>query len=460
VDQINPEVVEKDGKRTTMAVVDLKLDKTVDPLPKDSSIEVRPRSALGLKYVELVPGKSDDTFSPGDTVPLSSTSQPEELEDVLSTFDDDMRQSTQDALVGFGDAFAGRGASLNEAIGSFRPFFTFLEPVMSNLADPDTELDQFFLQLGRAAAQAAPVAEVQARLFTDMADTFDAFNRNPEALRQTIEKSPPTLDVSIRSLRVQRPFLADFADLSHRLRPAARQMPVSLPAINRAFKVGTPILPRTVALNRRVGGVFDALNNLFENPNTLLALRDIRNALGSARPLVEFVSPYQSVCNYAHYFLHALGEHQSNTGGGAFGGGTVQLQGVKTANRDQPNTVNHANASRPWDIPPVNDRRGGWNDNKPPRGAEYDHSPAGRLIATPYFPAIDAQGNADCQNGQYGYPNGKFVDNARYGPGYVEGEPDMPTGGNFPFVISDYPVLTGGTYVTRRLGIDNLKDVP
>ena len=69
VDQINPKVVEKDGKSTTIAVVDLKLDKAVDPLAKDTTIEVRPRSALGLKYVELVPGKSEETSRPATRSP-------------------------------------------------------------------------------------------------------------------------------------------------------------------------------------------------------------------------------------------------------------------------------------------------------------------------------------------------------------------------------------------------------
>ena len=35
----------------------MKLDKTVEPLAADTKLRVRPRSALGLKYVELTPGK-------------------------------------------------------------------------------------------------------------------------------------------------------------------------------------------------------------------------------------------------------------------------------------------------------------------------------------------------------------------------------------------------------------------
>ena len=79
------------------------------------------------------------------------------------------------------------------------------------------------------------------------------------------------MSVSIQSFRVQRPFMTDFADLSRRLRPAAQELPRSLPAVNRAAKVGTPVLPRTVELNERLESAFAEAEDLFENPNTLLA---------------------------------------------------------------------------------------------------------------------------------------------------------------------------------------------
>ena len=42
-----------------------------------------------------------------------------------------------------------------------------------------------------------------------------------------------------------------------------------------------------------------------------LTLKDLRTALSVARPAVEYLAPYQTVCNYPVYFLLGLGEHQS-----------------------------------------------------------------------------------------------------------------------------------------------------
>jgi virulence factor Mce-like protein len=454
VDDIKPTTAELNGERRSVAEISMKLDKVVEPLSKDSTVSVRPRSALGLKYVELIPGDSEETFARGDTIPLGRATEPLELEDVFSTFDPDMRTDARAATQGWGDAFAGRGQSINDAIRALNPFFTHLTPVMQNLADPDTELDQFFLQIGRAAAQAAPVAETQAELFTHMADTFEAFSRNPEALQATIEKQPPTLDTAVRSFRVQRPFLADFADLSRRLRPAAQELPRSLPAVNDAFRVGTPILPRTVELNERLESATLELEDLFQNPNTLIALRDLDTALTVTRPAAEFIAPYQTVCNYFIYFVLPLGEHQSQLGMDK--SGTVQNQGAKTVNEEQPNHYGTIQSSRNVDIPPGMEARGAEAPLDGSMGPPGE--PLHRLQAPLYNPAIDAQGNADCQRGQEGYPNGPFTTGGRYGPGALSD--DTPAGGNAPVTDPDYPILSGGTFESIENGVDNLADVP
>ena len=199
--------------------------------------------------MQITPGKGKQSFAAGATIPLKNASEGLELEDVYSTLDAKTRRNSQTALDGFGDAFTGRGRALNTSIQALNPFFSFLTPVMSTLNDPETGLADFFPELGETVGQLAPVAQVQAQVFADMATTFAALSSDPAALQQTIERSPPTIDTAVRSFRVQRPFLADFADLSARLRPAVNELPRSLPAINRAFKVGTPVLPRTVALN-------------------------------------------------------------------------------------------------------------------------------------------------------------------------------------------------------------------
>jgi virulence factor Mce-like protein len=459
VEDIEPELRVVNGTRRSIAVAHLKLDKKIEPLASDSRLRVRPRSALGLKYIELEPGRSRRKLEAGDTISVKQASEPLEYEDLFSTFDRDTRPAIQGATEGFGDAFAGRGEALNRSISALDPFFHALTPVMQNLSAPETELDQFFRQLGRVAEQVAPVARTHAELFTDMADTFSAISADPEALQETIEKGAPTMDVAISSFRVQQPFLADFTDLSRRLRLAARELPRSLPATGRALAKGTPVLPRTVELNKRLERAFGEAEDLFSNPAALLALRDLDTALTVSRPALEFIAPYQTVCNYLNYFIHPLGEVQSVVQAGPTGGGTVLNQNLKLVNTQQQNSYGSSEGSRPWDI---------LQGQKPQGATDALGQPLFRLYAPAHQPAIDAQGNADCQNGQNGYPNGALND-ARYRPGNLrdlsnaEGLPvtgQIGTGANGAITQNNLPGLSGGTYKSRELGIDNLADVP
>src|SRR3954464_1364060 len=208
VNKMQPKTVTTGGKTRTIAVVDMKLNKDVEPLAVDSRVAVRPRSALGLKYLDIVPGKSKRTLGAGDTLPLGQAApQTVEYEDVFSTFDKRTRNNSRTALKGFGDAFAGRGQSINQAIAAFNPFFRHLTPVMQTLSAKDTHLENFFKNIGHASAEAAPVAVAQADGFGQMAKTFEAFSACAGCLQQTIEKSPPTMQTAIESFRVQRPFM-------------------------------------------------------------------------------------------------------------------------------------------------------------------------------------------------------------------------------------------------------------
>ena len=442
----------------TIARVHLKLDKSVEPLARDTTLIVRQRSALGLKYIELTPGRAKADYRPGDTIPLKFAGNPVEFDDVFSTFDKPTRDASQTALKGFGDAFAGRGESLNAAIAAFNPFLVHLAPVMRNLANPSTQLNQFFKQIGNASAEVAPVAKVQAELFTNMADTFHAFDHNPTALRSAIEKAPSTLDTGTASFKVQQPFLADFADLSHRLRPVAAALPHTLPALNTAFHYGTGVLPRTVPLNQETGHLFNALDDLARNPNTFLALQDLTTTVAVTAPLLTFVAPYQTVCNGTVYFFTGLGGHLSED----VKGGTIERVLIRDDNSStQQGKIGSSDNYRPADLPAN-------LSSKTTKTLSGNYAEA--VHGQPYAPAIDSAGNADCQTGQNGYPSGPLPasgtpESGRYPPANADSSFNVnnshdpwyqKAGGSHVVVAPNTPGVAGPTYT----GVPSLKAVP
>lgn len=367
-----------DGR--TGAELTLKLDKKTGDVPNDSKFRIRPRSALGLKYLELTMGRSATAFKDGDTVPAAQASYATDIDRIFEMFDEPTRKASQENLRGFGDAFAGRGESLGRTIEALPPLFGHLQPVMATLGNPTTDLEGFVQELADAARIVAPVSKQQAALFTSMADTFAAIGRDPQALKDFIAKSPSTMDAGISSFRVQRPFLADFAAFGRDFSGATQALRESLPTVNHAIEVGTPVQRRSGQLNDQLAKTFDSVKHLAEAPGTNAALRGITATMDTLNPQLRFYGPYVTVCNGPTYFFTYLAEHFSELDST----GESQRALLNFAGK-QDNSVGAMEAKRPAN-----------GEHVIQGSAQYGHD-------QPYAAAVDDKGNADCESNQRGY---------------------------------------------------------
>jgi phospholipid/cholesterol/gamma-HCH transport system substrate-binding protein len=367
------------------AQLTLALSQRYGRVPVDSMVEIRPRSVLGLKYVDLRVGSSRRVFADGATMPIGQTRVPVQFEDVFQMFDPRTRGAIDRNLVGFGDALAARGSSLNDTIASLPRLLGYLRPVAGYLAAPSTGLTRLFVGLERFMGTVAPVAGVNARLFTDMATTFAAIGRSPSALQATIAKSPATESVSTVSLRAQRPFLVDLNVLGGQMAPATAELRRALPDINPAVEAGTVTLARTPSLNAHLQQVMEALRGLAQAPGTNVAINALTGTVATLNPMIRYLGPYQTVCSDWNYMWTYLSEHVSE----ATSFGFAQRVLLNQANSLQANNVGQQGATAP-----VN---GGGTTSLTSGGNEFLH-------AQPYGAAIDSHGNADCESGQRGYP--------------------------------------------------------
>jgi len=285
---------------SSVAVLSLELEQDAAPLAKDSTLLIRTKSALGLKYVEIARGRSRETYGDGDTIPLSaSTPEPVEFDELVGMFDDETRAAARTNLMGFGEAFAGRGVFLNQAIAAFRPLLRDVIPVARNLSDPDTGLRRFVTALGAAAAEVAPAAEEQAELFVNLDRTMAALRDVARPyIQDSITRGRPALDESIRSFPVQRPFLRNSESLFRELRPGVRALRTSAPVLADALEVGTPTLRRSVALNRRLEPLLRELQVFAEDPLVPRGLDGLTDIVRTLNPTLRYLAPAQTRCNY------------------------------------------------------------------------------------------------------------------------------------------------------------------
>jgi len=290
---------------TAYAQVTMKLDKSIEPVAADSTLLVRPRSSLGLKYIELSPGEGRAGLAAGSTIPVRQARPAVvELDDLFSMFDAKTRVGSRNTLDGFGGGFAGRGQDINTAIAAFVPLVADLEPVASNLSDPTTRLNRFFASIARAAAEAAPVTEQHASLFVNLDTSFTAFASIARPfLQETISESPPSEQLAISDFPRQRPFIRNNTALFRELRPGVAVLPHAAPILADAFQAGTEVLPKTKQTNEDLADVFETLADFSDDPNVRGGVRQLTRLAGSLRPTLGFLKPTQTTCNYATVFL-------------------------------------------------------------------------------------------------------------------------------------------------------------
>jgi virulence factor Mce-like protein len=287
-----------DGK--VAAELSLSLDKSVDPLPVDSSIMVRPKSALGLKYLQVTPGSSSKGFAAGETIPLSAAHpEPVDIDQFFDMFNEPTRDAIRQNLAGFGNALAGRGPQLNEAIGALRRAVVNGQPVLRTIVEPSTDFGGFWRALEDLSATVAPVAEEQATLFVALDRTFAAFARvSRPFIQETIVKSPPTEDVVNAALPKLRPFLHDSARFFTALRPGAKALAETSPVIAASLHAGVPALNSSPVLNAQLQPTAEALVDFQNAPGVFNGLDLLTDTNELLKPALTFITPAQTTCNY------------------------------------------------------------------------------------------------------------------------------------------------------------------
>lgn len=303
---------ERDG--SVGATIEMKLDDTARPLPKDSRIQIRPRSPLGLRYAELTAGRSKEMLADGDTLQLDlAGAEPVELDDFFNMFDEPTRNAAQQNTFEFGNAMIGRGGDLNRAFKGLLPLVTAAEPALRNLVAPSTGFDQLFPAFAQAADEVAPVAQQQASMFGGLYRTFQAWASVREQLQETIRLGPEALQTATDEFPKQAEFMANSTELFRRLRPAFASLSAAAPELATAVTEGTPALKRAPELNKRLGTTLDAVDAFGQDQRVLTGISNIANTAGILGEPVAHITPAQTRCNYITLMTRNLWSVLSDT---------------------------------------------------------------------------------------------------------------------------------------------------
>jgi ABC-type transporter Mla subunit MlaD len=270
------------------AVINLQLTAGTK-LRSDTTMRVRQRSAVGVRFVEVTPGTKGHFLPSGATVPASQTSTSVSLGLALRTLDERRRAEAQTDIDELGNATFGGGQIANREIQTTRPFLHHTA-TLSDAIVARTGAVRSFIQGGAGAAAAAdPVREAIATGFHPEAQALDPFSRHADTLRQTLDVAPGALGTLSAQLPRTDPVLEQVAGLARAALPALRAAPVTLNDATALFVKSRPGLkaaPKTLQLAKdAVPPVLSALRSVHP------ILPDVETTLSNTDPLLSELAP-------------------------------------------------------------------------------------------------------------------------------------------------------------------------
>jgi len=236
---------------STVAEVTMELEESALPLHEDAELKIRPRIFLeGNFFVDLKPGTpAADTLDEGDTIPLTSTSAPVQLDEVLATLKTDARRDLQTVVQEYGDAIGGEplpgedadqdpvtrgetaGESLNDAL-EHSP-----EALRGTAIVNDALLGTELHDLSKLIAGQQRVSAALAGREAELKDLITNFNLTTAALASEADNLQATIRLLPRVLSAANPAFDALNDafppvraFSREILPGVRETPATIAA--------------------------------------------------------------------------------------------------------------------------------------------------------------------------------------------------------------------------------------
>src|SRR5206468_1576035 len=220
----------------------------------DTRVVVRPRSAVGVRYIDVVPGKRGRPLREGDLIPDSQTHATRQLDEVLSTFDPATRTNTQRFLRELGRGVLGRGQDVSDALDSAPGFLAGTRQVAGAIVSRPGAMANLIRGSEGAAAAADPVREPLAAGFAPEARALRPFADRAASLQRTLDVAPGALVAVRAGLAETDPLVTELGGLGRTVRPALAAAPRAFTETSTLLREARPGLrsaDRTLRLTGR-----------------------------------------------------------------------------------------------------------------------------------------------------------------------------------------------------------------
>jgi virulence factor Mce-like protein len=236
---------------TTAAIITMEIDDKALPLHKDATMKIRPRIFLeGNFFVDLKPGTPDSpTISDSDTIGLTQTATPVQLDQVLTALQANSRDDLKAALEGFGTGLNAKptaaddadqdpdvrgqtaAGALNDALRTGGDALKNVAIVNEATLGTEThDLSRLIKGLGTVTTALGRNESQLQDLVTNFNRTVTAFASESTSLRSTIGLLGPTLKSTDRALTSLNAAFPNVRAFAREILPGVRETPATIKA--------------------------------------------------------------------------------------------------------------------------------------------------------------------------------------------------------------------------------------
>jgi virulence factor Mce-like protein len=233
------------------SIVEMEIDNKALPIHKDATVKIRPRIFLeGNFFVDLQPGTpASPKLSSGDTLPISQTAGPVQLDEVLTALQGDTRKSLQETVVGLGDALTRRPSaaddaaadpsargqsaaeSLNDAVDHGKPALKGTAIVSDAFQGTEThDLSKLIAGLSKTTSGLSRSETSLQDLLTNFNTTVAATASQAGNLRTSIRLLAPTLQSADTTLDMLNAAFPDTRAFAREILPGVRETNATIQA--------------------------------------------------------------------------------------------------------------------------------------------------------------------------------------------------------------------------------------
>jgi ABC-type transporter Mla subunit MlaD len=271
------------------AIADLQLTPSIRPLRSDTTLQVRPRSVVGITFVELRPGTHGRPLPNGGWIRGSQTSASVPLDQVLDTLDAPHRADAQSMLRALGEGFLGRGTDLNSDVARGPSLLADAASAFGASNAVPGAWQQLVTNTEGAASAAQPVRDAIRTGFAPEAHDMRVFAEHAAALRSLLGTAPAALPGIRQGLARSDGLVKELGALARAATATLQRAPQAFAQTTAMLRTGGPSLTAADQTIRLAAQAVDPTLSLLTTLDPVIP--NLHIALSAGLPILDVLNP-------------------------------------------------------------------------------------------------------------------------------------------------------------------------